>query len=67
MLNRLRRLDRLRVANQFGDRALVEQPASNEAMALDSFGGRIHVRWSQYEAVTPDGQSPFSTALLGHE
>ena len=33
-------------------------------MALDSFGGRVHVRWSPDEAVTPLGQLPFFIALF---
>ena len=33
-------------------------------MALDSFGGRIHVRWAPDEAVTPLGQFPFFIDVL---
>ena len=49
------------MAHPFGERDLVEQTASKEPMTLDSFGGRIHVRWSPDEAVTPLGQLPFSS------
>ena len=42
-----------------GERNLVEQTASKKPMALDSFGGRGHARWSPDEAVTPLGQLPF--------
>ena len=42
-----------------GERDLVKQAASKEQMALDSFGSRIHVRWSPDEAVTPLGLLPF--------
>ena len=42
-----------------GDRAVVEQSASEEPVAVDSFGGQVHVRWSPDEAVTPLGQLPF--------
>ena len=56
------------MAHPFGKRDLVEQTASKEPMTLDSFGGRIHVRWSPDEAVTPLGQLPFSseTSQSGH-
>ena len=47
------------MAHPFGERDLVEQTASKEPMTLDSFGDRIHVRWSPDEAVTPLGQLPF--------
>ena len=47
------------MVHPFGEGTLVEQSASNESMALDSFGGRIHVRWSPDEAVTLLGQLPF--------
>ena len=33
-------------------------------MALDSFGGRIHVRWAPDEAVTPLSQLPFFIDVL---
>ena len=52
------------MAHTFGEQALVEQSGSNESMALDSFGGRIHVRWSPDEAVTPLGQLPFFIDFL---
>ena len=52
------------MAHPFGERDLVEQTASKEQMALDSFGGRIHVRWSPDEAVTPLGQLPFFIDFL---
>ena len=52
------------MAHPFGERDLVEQTASKEPMTLDSFGGRIHVRWSPDEAVTPLGQLPFFIELL---
>ncbi len=47
------------MAHPFGDRAEVEQAHSNEPVALDSFSGQVHVRWSPDEAVTPLGQLPF--------
>ena len=51
------------MAHPFGDRAEVEkahtnEPA-NEPVALDSFSGQVHVRWSPDAAVTPLGQLPF--------
>ena len=49
------------MTHPIGERDLVKQAASKEQMALDSFGGRIHVRWSPDEAVTPLGQLPFSS------
>ena len=52
------------MVHPIGERSLVEQPASKESMALDSFGGRIHVRWSPDEAVTPLGQLPFFIDFL---
>ena len=52
------------MAHPFGERDLVEQTASKEPMTLDSFGGRIHVRWSPDEAVTPLGQLPFFIDFL---
>ena len=47
------------MAHPIGERDLVKQAASKEQMALDSFVGRVHVRWSPDEAVTPLDQSPF--------
>ena len=52
------------MAHPFGERDLVEQTDSKESMTLDSFGGRIHVRWSPDEAVTPLGQLPFFIDFL---
>ena len=37
-------------------KALVSQP---EPIALDTFGGRIHVEWDPAAAVTPLGKLPF--------
>ncbi len=34
-----------------------------ETVALDTFGGRIHVEWDPDAAVTPLGQSPFFIRL----
>ena len=48
----------------FSQLVLVEQSGSNKSMALDSFGGRIHVRGSPDEAVTPLGQLPFFIDFL---
>ena len=47
------------MTHPIGERDLVKQAASKEQMALDSFGGRIHVLWLPDEAVTPLGQLPF--------
>ena len=52
------------MAHPFGERDLVEQTASKEPIALDSFGGRVHARWSPDEAVTPLGQLPFFIDFL---
>ena len=52
------------MTHPFGEQALEEQSGSNESMALDSFGGRIHVRWSPDEAVTPPCQLPFFIDFL---
>ena len=52
------------MAHPFGERDLVEQTASNERMALDSFGGWVHARWSPDDAVSPFGQLPFFIDLL---
>ena len=52
------------MAHPSGERYLVEQTASKEPMALDSFGGRVHARWSPDEAVSPFGQLPFFTDVL---
>ena len=49
------------MTHPIGERDLVEQTASKKPMALDSFGGRVHARWSPDEAVTPLGQLPFSS------
>ena len=57
-------LEGMKMAHPFGERDLVEQTASKEQMALDSFGGRIHVRWAPDEAVTPLGQLPFFINVL---
>lgn len=35
-----------------------------EAIALDTFGGRIHVEWDPAAAVTPLGQLPFFIEFL---
>jgi hypothetical protein len=37
-------------------RALI---GSRQSIALDTFGGRIHVEWDPAAAVTPLGQLPF--------
>ena len=42
----------------------MEQTASKKPMTLDSFGGRVHARWSPDEAVTPLGQLPFFIDFL---
>jgi hypothetical protein len=42
-------------------KALVRQ---NGAIALDTFGGRIHVEWDPAAAVTPLGQLPFFIEFL---
>jgi len=34
------------------------------AVAVDTFGGRIHVEWDPQAAVTPLGQLPFFTEFL---
>ena len=52
------------MAHPFGERDLVEQTASKEPMALDSFGGRVHARWSPDKAVSPFGQLPFFIDVL---
>jgi len=36
----------------------------NGAIALDTFGGRIHVEWDPAAAVTPLGQLPFFIEFL---
>ena len=54
------------MAHPFDERDLVEQTASTEPMALDSFGGRVHARWSPDEAVSPFGQLPFFLDVLKH-
>ena len=52
------------MTHPIGERDLVKQADSKEQMALDSFGGRVHVRWSPDEAVTPLGQLPFFIDFL---
>ena len=52
------------MAHPFGERSLVEQTDSTGPMALDSFGGRVHVRWSPDEAASPFGQLPFFIDVL---
>ena len=37
---------------------------SRQSIALDTFGGRIHVEWDPAAAVTPLGQLPFFIELL---
>ena len=54
----------MEMAHPFGEQALVEKTASEEPMALVSFGSWIHVRWSPDEAVTPLGQLPFFIDFL---
>ena len=36
----------------------------SESIALDTFGGRIHVEWDPAAAVTPLGQLPFFIEFL---
>ena len=36
----------------------------SEAIALDTFGGRIHVEWDPAAAVTPLGQLPLFIEFL---
>jgi hypothetical protein len=36
----------------------------NQPIALDTFGGRIHVEWDSADAVTPLGQLPFFIDFL---
>ena len=52
------------MTHPIGERNLVEQTAPKKPMALDSFGGRVHARWSPDEAVTPLGQLPFFIDFL---
>ena len=52
------------MTHPIGERDLVEQTVSKKPMALDSFGGRVHARWSPNEAVTPPGQLPFFIDFL---
>ena len=52
------------MTHPIGERDLVEQTDSKKPMALDSFGGRVHARWSPDEAVTPLGQLPFFIDFL---
>ena len=52
------------MTHQIGERDLVKQATSKEQMALDSLGGRVHVRRSPDEAVTPLGQLPFFIDFL---
>lgn len=42
-------------------KALVE---ARQSIALDTFGGRIHVEWDPAAAVTPLGQLPFFIEFL---
>lgn len=37
---------------------------TERAIALDTFGGRIHVEWDPAAAVTPLGQLPFFIEFL---
>ena len=67
MAKRKHGLEGKEMAHPFDERDLVEQSGSNESMALDSldsFGGRVHARWSPDEAVTPLGQLPFFIDFL---
>ncbi len=41
--------------------ALVPHPGP---VAVDTFGGRVHVEWDAQAAVTPLGQLPFLTEFL---
>lgn len=38
--------------------------AQNERLAVDTFGGRVHVEWDPQAAVTPLGQLPFFIEFL---
>ena len=38
--------------------------SSREPIALDTFGGRVHVEWDPSAAVTPLGQLPFFIEFL---
>src|SRR4051794_4893649 len=38
--------------------------AQKQSVALDTFGGRIHVEWDPQAAVTPLGQLPFFIEFL---
>ena len=49
----------LNMSHPFGDRAIVEGDQFEDPVLLDSFGGKLHVRWAPDEAVTPLGQLPF--------
>ncbi len=51
-------------AHPVGERAQVELEREGEALAVDSFGGRVHVEWDSQAPVTPLGQLPFFIEYL---
>lgn len=42
----------------------VKLPTENTKLAVDTFGGRVHVEWDPQAAVTPLGQLPFFIEFL---
>ena len=47
-----------------GERKRKALACQREVIALDTFGGRIHVEWDPSAAVTPLGQLPFFIEFL---
>ena len=37
--------------------------SENSALAVDTFGGRVHVEWDPHSATTPLGQLPFTMKI----
>lgn len=47
-----------------GEPALVDSGRDGEPVAVDTFGGRVHVEWDREAPVTPLGQLPFFIEFL---
>ena len=52
------------VSDLEGEQELVVGGGPNQGSAVDTYGGRIHVKWDETAAVTPFGQLAFSIEFL---
>jgi hypothetical protein len=47
-----------------GEHGTVEEAGDGRSLAVDTFGGRVHVEWDPAAAVTPLGQPAFFVDYL---